>query len=500
MGRKVALLILDGWGIGKKDKSDAIFNANTPVMDSLMANEPNATLMTMGEFVGLPKGQMGNSEVGHMNIGAGRIVFQELSRINNCIESGEFFNLEALHNTIKHAQENNSSIHLMGVIGNGGVHASQKHIYALIDFFNQHTDLPFYIHCFTDGRDTDPHSAKDFLSSLEDKLKGTKGKIASIIGRYFAMDRDKRWDRIKLAYDLILEKKGQDFNTSEEALNYFYQNGITDEFFKPVVIDGGKKIVANDAVLCFNFRTDRCRQITEALTQKDMPSDGMRTIPLHYTTLTNYDESFKGVNVVFEKSSVQNSLGEVLESNGKKQIRIAETEKYAHVTFFFSGGRESEFIGEKRILVNSPKVATYDLQPEMSAFEIKDLIKTEIQNQSADFICLNWANADMVGHTGVYEAITKGVEAVDTCLGEVVQACRENQYSLIIIADHGNSDNAINPDGSPNTAHSLNPVPVIIVDPNVSKVQDGKLADIAPTILRLMNIDIPKEFTGEILI
>ncbi len=500
MSDKVALLILDGWGIGKKDKSDAIFNAYTPNMDRLMKDFPNGTLLTMGEHVGLPEGQMGNSEVGHMNIGAGRIVFQELSRINNCIKSGEFHSKKELLNIIDHAEKNDTAIHLMGLVGEGGVHAAQNHIFALIEFFDKNTDRPFYLHGFTDGRDTDPHSAKGFVAAIEEKLNGTKGKLVSLIGRYYAMDRDKRWERIKLAYDLLLSGIGEHFNDSAEAIECFYSKNITDEFFKAAVIDGGKKIEANDAVLCFNFRTDRCRQITEVLTQRDLLDHGMKTIDLHYTTMTNYDENFKGVHVVFDKEDIRNTLGEVIESANKKQIRIAETEKYAHVTFFFSGGREEEFKGEKRILVNSPKVATYDLQPEMSAYEIRDAILNEINAQSADFICLNWANADMVGHTGVYEAIVSACEAVDNCLGEVVQACQNNGYSVIVIADHGNSDNAINPDGSPNTAHSLNPVPFVVIDENVRTVESGILADVAPSILKLMDIPIPKEFTGKVLV
>ncbi|MCB0477576.1 MAG: 2,3-bisphosphoglycerate-independent phosphoglycerate mutase [Crocinitomicaceae bacterium] len=500
MSKKAALLILDGWGIGKKDHSDAIYNANTPNMDRLMTEYPNATLLTMGEHVGLPKGQMGNSEVGHMNIGAGRIVYQELSRINNSIETGEFFQKEALLDLIKHSEEKGSDVHLMGLIGEGGVHAAQNHIYALIDFFEKHSSRPFFIHGFTDGRDTDPHSAKKFVADLETKLKVTKGKIASLIGRYYAMDRDKRWERIKMAYDLLTHGIGEDFLSTSEAIEHFYNEGITDEFFTAAVIGNGAKIKSGDAVLCFNFRTDRCRQITEVLTQKDHLENEMKTLELHYTTMTNYDENFKGVHVVFDKDSLQNTLGEVIESQGRKQIRIAETEKYAHVTFFFSGGREEEFKGEKRILINSPKVATYDLQPEMSAFEVRDAILNEINAQSADFICLNWANADMVGHTGVYEAIVKACEAVDQCLGEVVQACQENGYSVVVIADHGNSDNAVNPDGSPNTAHSLNPVPLVVIDPEVSQVKDGILADVAPSILKLMDIPIPSEFTGKVLV
>lgn len=500
MSKKTALLILDGWGIGKKDHSDAIYNANTPNMDCLMSEYPNATLLTMGEHVGLPKGQMGNSEVGHMNIGAGRIVYQELSRINNSIDSGSFFKEKALLDLIQHAEKNNSNIHLIGLVGEGGVHASQNHIHALIKFMNENTNRPFYIHGFTDGRDTDPHSAKGFVADLENGLQGTKGKIASLIGRYFAMDRDRRWERIKMAYDLLVNGIGESFVSTAQAIDHFYSKGITDEFFTAAVIGEGKKIEKNDAVLCFNFRTDRCRQITEALTQNNLTDHGMRTIPLHYTTMTNYDENFKGIQVVFDKEDIQNTLGEVIESAGKKQIRIAETEKYAHVTFFFSGGRENEFQGEKRILVSSPKVATYDLQPEMSAFEIRDAILNEINGQTSDFICLNWANADMVGHTGVYDAIVKACEAVDTCLGEVVEACKQNGYSVIVIADHGNSDNAVNPDGSPNTAHSLNPVPFVVVDPEVKEVRDGILADVAPSILKLMDIPIPKEFTGKVLV
>ncbi|MEZ4937482.1 MAG: 2,3-bisphosphoglycerate-independent phosphoglycerate mutase [Crocinitomicaceae bacterium] len=500
MSKKVALLILDGWGLGKKDHSDAIYNANTPNMDRLMQEHPSATLLTMGEHVGLPEGQMGNSEVGHMNIGAGRIVYQELSRINNCIKNGDFFKQKALLDAVDHAEKNDTAIHLMGLIGEGGVHASQNHIYALIDFLNQRTPREFYIHGFTDGRDTDPHSGKKFVADLERKLEGTKGRIVSLIGRYYAMDRDKRWERIKMAYDLLTHGIGEDFDSTSQAIEHFYSEGITDEFFTAAVIGSGAKIQPNDVVICFNFRTDRCRQITEVLTQHDHIENGMKTLDLHYTTMTNYDENFKGIHVVFDKDDIRNTLGEVLQTANKKQIRIAETEKYAHVTFFFSGGREDEFEGEKRILINSPKVATYDLQPEMSAFGIRDAIVKEIQMQSSDFICLNWANADMVGHTGVYNAIIKACESVDQCLGQVVDACQKNGYSIIIIADHGNSDNAVNPDGSPNTAHSLNPVPFVVIDSEVKKVKDGILADVAPSILAIMEIPIPEEFTGKVLI
>lgn len=500
MSKRVALLILDGWGIGKKDKSDAIFNAKTPNMDALMRDHPNATLLTMGQHVGLPSGQMGNSEVGHMNIGAGRIVFQELSRINNSISSGEFFKKEELLEIINHAEKNDTNIHLMGLVGEGGVHAAQNHIFALIDFMDQNTDRPFYLHGFTDGRDTDPHSARTFVAGVEEKLAGTKGSLVSLIGRYYAMDRDNRWERIKLAYDLLINGVGEQFEDSKGAIDHFYDKNVTDEFFTAAIIGEGKNIQQNDAVLCFNFRTDRCRQITEVFTQQDKKEYGMEMVDLHYTTMTNYDENFKNVKVVFDKEDIANTLGEVIQDAGKKQIRIAETEKYAHVTFFFSGGREDEFNGEKRILVNSPKVPTYDLQPEMSAYEIRDAIVREINNQTTDFICLNWANADMVGHTGVYQAIVKACEAVDSCLGQVVAACEQNGYSVLVIADHGNSDNAINPDGSPNTAHSLNPVPFVVIDPDVSEVKDGVLADVAPTILKLMDVQIPSEFTGSVLV
>ena len=503
--KKVALIILDGWGIGDGSKSDAIAKANTPFVTSLYKNYPHSTLRTSGEDVGLPDGQMGNSEVGHLNIGAGRIVYQDLVLINKAIREKTIDTNETLVKAFDYAKQNNKAVHLMGLVSEGGVHSSQTHLHYLCDMAKSKGLNNIFVHAFMDGRDTDPKSGLGYLKNLENHLKNSSGKIASVVGRYYAMDRDKRWERVKLAYDLLLKGEGQKTQNVLKAIEDSYADNITDEFIKPIVnTDASGNPIAvikeNDVVICFNFRTDRCREITHVLTQQNMPEQGMNTIPLYYVTMTNYDSTFKNIHLVYDKDNLANTLGEVLEKREKKQIRIAETEKYPHVTFFFSGGREKEFIGEKRIMISSPKVATYDLQPEMSASEVTDAIIPELKKGETDFVCLNFANIDMVGHTGVYSAITKAIETVDSCLKRVVETGLQSGYSFIIIADHGNADFAINEDGSPNTAHSTNPVPCILIDDNYKKVRDGKLADIAPTILKLLNIDIPKEMTGEILV
>lgn len=504
MKKKLALLILDGWGHGDHSKSDGIFNANTPFVDQLEKNFPNAELLTDGEHVGLPEGQMGNSEVGHLNIGAGRIVYQELTRINKAIRDGEFQQNITLLNAFDYAVKNKKSVHLIGLVSTGGVHSSQNHIYALCDLAKKQGCSDVFIHAFTDGRDCNPTTGEGHLRELENYLKNSTGKIATVIGRYYAMDRDKRWERIKLAYDLMVHGKGEEVKNSAEAIRRSYNNSVTDEFIKPfVIIENGEPLTTikpGDVVISFNFRTDRCREITMALTQQDFPDHGMHKMNLHYVTMTNYDDTFKNVHIVFDKDNLSNTLGEVIAANGKSQVRIAETEKYPHVSFFFSGGREKEFQLERRLMIPSPKVATYDLKPEMSANEITSAICEDMKNNQPDFICLNFANTDMVGHTGVYSAILAAAEAVDACVKKVVETGRELGYSFVIIADHGNSDYAINTDGSPNTAHSLNPVPIIVLDPQVKKVSHGILADVAPTILHLMGIDIPAEMTGNVLV
>lgn len=503
--KKLALVILDGWGYGKKDDSDAVFQAQTPVFDQLIQTNPNATLVTDGEKVGLPKGQMGNSEVGHLNIGAGRVVYQELVRINRAIESGDLAKNETLIKAFQYAKEQNKTVHFIGLVSNGGIHSHQNHLIALCKMAKELEVEKSYIHAFTDGRDTDPHSAKGFIETVEEAIRETPTKIASLIGRYYAMDRDLRWERIKLAYDLLTRGKGTGFKTAKEGIEASYEAGITDEFIKPIVLtdeqgDPLSRIQDGDVVISFNFRTDRCRQITRALHQEDFSEYEMKKKELRYLTMTNYDENFKNVEVIFEKNNLQNTLGEVISKANKNQIRIAETEKYPHVTFFFSGGREKAFENEKRIMVNSPKVATYDLQPEMSAEEVTNKIVEEIKTEWADFICLNFANPDMVGHTGLKEAIIKAVETVDACLGKIVTEGQAHDYSFLIIADHGNADYIMNADGSPNTAHTTNPVPVILIDSDYDQIESGKLADVAPTILNLMGIPVPKEMDGEVLI
>lgn len=503
--KKVALIILDGWGYGKNDSTDAIFQANTPVFDSYILNYPNSTLLTHGENVGLPHGQMGNSEVGHLNIGAGRVIYQDLVKINKSIENNELKNNAELLKAFDYAKKHKKAVHLMGLVSNGGIHSHQDHLNALIDLADKNGVETTFVHAFTDGRDTDPKSGILFLEQLEDKLKSSKAKLTSIIGRYYAMDRDQRWERIKLAYDLLLTGEGEKSKDLLASLEQCYEDGVTDEFIKPLVkIDSHGtplgRIEEDDVVICFNYRTDRCRQLCRVLSQEDFPDFGMHTIPLYLVTMTTYDENFKNIKVLFEKDNLKNTLGEVLSRAGKKQIRIAETEKYPHVTFFFSGGREKAFEGEKRIMVPSPKVPTYDLQPEMSAEEVTQKIIAEIEIGETDFICLNFANPDMVGHTGNFEAIKKAVEKVDNCLGRIVQLAKAKGYSLVVIADHGNADCAINPDGSMNTAHTTNLVPIILIDDEIKKIKSGKLADVAPTILCLMGIDKPEEMNGNVLI
>ena len=501
--KRSILIIMDGWGLGKIKSSDAIQNAQTPFVSSLYQKYPNSTLITCGEDVGLPEGQMGNSEVGHLNLGAGRVVYQELQRINVAIRSGEFQKNPVLLSAIRNAKENNKTLHLLGLVSDGGVHSHINHVKALASLCNTEGLKDVLIHAFTDGRDTDPKSGLRFLTELQEHLKTSTGEIATIIGRYYAMDRDKRWERVKLAYDAMVSGIG--FKTTDilGSVKKSYQEGKTDEFINPIINTNieNTKIKDGDVVISFNFRTDRCREITEVLTQVDMPTFGMHKLNLHYTTMTQYDQSFEKVNVVFQNDDLKNTLGEILEQSKKIQIRIAETEKYPHVSFFFSGGREVPFEGEKRIMVPSPKVATYDLKPEMSAHELIAAIVPEIENKTADFICLNFANADMVGHTGVWNAVIKAVETVDTCVEKVVTAALANDYAVFLLADHGNADYEINADGTPNTAHSLNLVPFFIIDNEWNgKLKSGKLGDIAPTILSMMQLPIPKEMTGNILV
>ncbi|MBS1750730.1 MAG: 2,3-bisphosphoglycerate-independent phosphoglycerate mutase [Bacteroidetes bacterium] len=503
--KKVILIIMDGWGLGKSRSSDAIQNAKTPFVSALYGKYPHTTLITCGEDVGLPEGQMGNSEVGHLNLGAGRIVYQELQRINVAIRNGEFNQNEVLLDAITYAKNNKKSLHLLGLVSDGGVHSHINHLKSLISLCKQQELKDVFIHAFTDGRDTDPKSGLGFLKDLQDHLDMTTGKIATITGRYYAMDRDKRWERVRLAYDALVKGIGEKSSNPLESVTRSYSENITDEFIKPIintsVEDDKGKIKDGDSVICFNFRTDRCREITEVLTQQDMHEYDMHSLKLHYTTMTEYDKTFKQVNVIFDNDNLTHTIGEVIASKGLRQIRIAETEKYPHVTFFFSGGRETPFEGEKRIMAASPKVATYDLKPEMSAFELTEMLLPEIKNQSAEFICLNFANADMVGHTGVWDAVVKAVETVDTCVEKVVTAALENEYAILLTADHGNADYIINEDGSPNTAHTLNPVPLFVIDNQWrGEVKPGKLGDIAPTILTLMNIPVPKEMTGKVLI
>ncbi|MDN3657634.1 2,3-bisphosphoglycerate-independent phosphoglycerate mutase [Ferruginibacter paludis] len=501
--KKAILIIMDGWGLGKIKSSDAIQHAKTPFVSSLYTKYPNATLVTCGEDVGLPEGQMGNSEVGHLNLGAGRIVYQELQRINVAIRSGEFQQNPTLLNAISYAKENNKTLHLLGLVSDGGVHSHINHVKALASLCAAQGLQNVLVHAFTDGRDTDPKSGLGFLTDLQNHLQTSAGDIATITGRYYGMDRDKRWERVKLAYDAMVHATGIATNDVLGAIKKLYDEGITDEFIKPIINSNvaDTKIKEGDVVISFNFRTDRCREITEVLTQQNMAEFGMHKLNLHYTTMTQYDQSFENVHVVFKNDDLKNTLGEILEQNNKTQIRIAETEKYPHVSFFFSGGREVPFEGEKRIMIQSPKVATYDLQPEMSAYEVAAAIVPEIENKTADFICLNFANADMVGHTGVWDAVIKAVETVDTCVEKVVTAALASDYAVFLLADHGNADYEINPDGTPNTAHSLNLVPFFVIDNKWrGVVKSGKLGDVAPSILTMMGLAIPKEMTGNILI
>ncbi len=505
MQKKVMLMILDGWGLGHEPAVSAIAQAKTPYVDSLMENYPNSKLEASGLAVGLPEGQMGNSEVGHMNIGAGRVVYQDLVRINKAIEEETLADNDVLKEAYQYAKDQNKSVHLLGLLSDGGVHSHINHIKALAQIADTYGLEKVFVHAFTDGRDTSPTAGKAYVEELEAALKASTGKIASLIGRYYAMDRDKRWERIQLAYDLLVKGEGKAAQNLSEAIQASYEEEVTDEFIKPIVrVDAEGKPLATiqpgDVVLFFNFRNDRGRQLTQALSQSDFPEQGTQKMDLHYLTMTLYDDTFQGVRVLFEKDKLQNTLGEVIAQAGKKQIRIAETEKYPHVTFFFSGGREVEFEGESRILCPSPKVATYDLQPEMSAADIRDAIVKEIEAQSCDFVCLNFANPDMVGHTGVFEAAVKACETVDSCTETVVEAAKKHGYSVIIIADHGNSDIMVKADGSPHTAHTTNLVPCILVDDTYQpQLQDGKLGDLAPSILHMMGIERPAEMNGDIL-
>lgn len=503
--KKTILIILDGWGYGNKSKSDCIEMGETPYFHSLEKTYPHSQLQASGENVGLPDGQMGNSEVGHLNIGAGRVVYQDLVKINIAIRDNSIAQNPELVKALEYAKANGKQVHFLGLVSKGGVHSSQEHLYKLVKVADSYQIGGIFVHAFMDGRDTDPKSGKGFMTELIENMAGTKGQVASVIGRYYAMDRDKRWERVKEAYDLMVNGVGSASHNVVDAIQASYDNGVTDEFIKPIVsVDAQGKPVGTiqegDVVIFFNFRNDRAREITYVLTQQDMPEMGMKTIPLYYCTMTPYDATFKDMHILFDKDNVNNTIGEVISDKGLSQLRIAETEKYAHVTFFFSGGREAVFNHEDRILVNSPKVATYDLQPEMSALEVKDAVVAELKKQKYDFIALNFANGDMVGHTGVYDAILKAVKTVDNCLEEVVETAKANGYEAIIIADHGNADNALNEDGSPNTAHSLNPVPFIWVTERKGSVREGILADVAPSILALMGIEKPKEMTGKSLI
>lgn len=504
--KKVILIIMDGWGLGKVASADAIQHANAPFTKALYSTYPNSTLITCGEAVGLPDGQMGNSEVGHLNLGAGRIVYQELQRINVAIREGEFAKNEQLLRSIRQAKKINKPLHLLGLVSNGGVHSHINHLKAIIDVCQAEGLQNVFVHAFTDGRDCDPKSGLGFITELQEHLNKRVGKIATVSGRYYAMDRDKRWERVKLAYDALVKGEGQKATDAIAAVENSYRENVTDEFIKPtVIINEAQQPLAtisnDDVVLCFNFRTDRCREITEVLTQNDFPEFNMYKLSLDYTTMTQYDHSFKNVHVIFENDDLKNTLGEILQQHGLKQIRIAETEKYPHVSFFFSGGREVPFEGETRIMIPSPKVATYDLKPEMSAYEVTDALVPKIEEKAADFICLNFANADMVGHTGVFSAAIKAVETVDKCVERVVTAGLDNGYTIFLTADHGNSDYMINEDGSPNTAHTLNLVPLFVIDKTwKGKLQSGKLGDIAPTILTMMGLPIPAEMTGKVLI
>lgn len=503
--KKAMLIVMDGWGLNPDSTTNAISQASTPFYDSLWGRYAQSELLTHGEYVGLPDGQMGNSEVGHMNLGAGRVVYQDLMKISKSIKDGDFFNHPVLKEAFKKTKENGSKVHFMGLVSDGGVHSHTDHLKALIKMARDEGVEQTYVHAFTDGRDTDPQSGYGYLKNLKEYAELYGSRVASVIGRYYAMDRDKRWERVKLAFDLLVNGMGSEEENYLEAIKKSYVGNITDEFIKPIVcLDSNKKPIAkiesNDLVICFNFRTDRCREITQVLTQEDIHEYNMHTLPLHYITMTKYDSTYKGVEVLFEKDNLSNTLGEVIAKQGYTQLRIAETEKYPHVSFFFSGGREKAFDGENRIMINSPKVATYDLQPEMSAFEVKDAVVKEIKVNQPHFICLNFANTDMVGHTGVFAAAMKAAETVDQCVQEVVENALQQDYVIFLTADHGNADMMINPDGSPNTAHTTNPVPLFLIsNEEKSNLNSGKLADIAPSILKIMGINIPQEMTGNVL-
>lgn len=502
--KRAMLIILDGWGIGKKDTTNAIYKAQTPYFDSLIENYPNSELLASGESVGLPEGQMGNSEVGHLNLGAGRKIYHDLVRINKAIESNEIEENEKLNEAFTFAKEHNKKVHFLGLVSDGGVHSLNTHLYKLCEMATNRGLKDVFIHAITDGRDTDPKSGLGFIKELIENTKHTSAKIASLIGRYYSMDRDNRWERIKIGYDAMIHSTGKVSTDLLKSMEESYQEGVTDEFIMPIqMMDENNKAIGRvekgDVFICFNYRTDRLRQMTVALSQENFDEHEMKTMGLNYYTMSNYDKSFKDINVIFDKENVKQTLGEILSGKGKKQLRIAETEKYAHVTYFFSGGREEIFENEERIMVPSPKVPTYDHQPEMSAPEIKDLVVAELNKQKHDFICLNYANGDMVGHTGIFEAILKAANTVDNCLKETVETALKNNYTVIVTADHGNADNAVNLNGSPNTAHSLNPVPCILVN-GKTKINNGILADIAPTILTIMGMDIPEEMSGKSLI
>ncbi len=503
--KKTLLMILDGWGIGDGSKADVISQVPTPNITYYRSNYPNSRLHASGENVGLPDGQMGNSEVGHLNIGAGRIIYQDLVKINMECKTGEIKKNKVLTDAFSYARDNSKQVHFMGLMSDGGVHSLDKHLYSLCDMTGDYGIKNVFIHGFGDGRDTDPRSGIAYMKNLLEHLKNSNGRVASFIGRYYAMDRDKRWERIKEAYDLVVNGRGTPVKDILRGMQDSYDNGITDEFMKAIVVTDDKSnpvgtIKEGDVIVFFNFRNDRAKELTIVLTQKDMPEHDMKTIPLHYCTMTPYDATFKGLHIIYPKENAGNTIGEILANAGRKQLRIAETEKYAHVTFFFSGGREEKFANEERILVPSPKVATYDLQPEMSAYGVRDAVIKAIETGGFDFICLNFANGDMVGHTGVYEAIQKAVVTVDECAGAVIKAARNNGFDVLVIADHGNADMAINEDGSPNTAHSLNPVPCILVSDDYKKIKEGILADVAPTILTIMGVPVPAEMTGKVLV
>jgi 2,3-bisphosphoglycerate-independent phosphoglycerate mutase len=504
MTKKAILLILDGWGIPENENTSAIHHANTSFIDSLYKNYPNATLLTHGMNVGLPDGQMGNSEVGHMNLGAGRIVYQDLAKINLAVENNTLKNEQVLTDAFSYAKEHNKNVHFLGLVSDGGVHSHTNHLKGLIAAADEFGLKNTFIHAFTDGRDVDPKSGIHHIADLQETLKTSHAKLASVVGRYYAMDRDKRWERVAKAYNLLVKGEGIATENITTSIQESYTKDITDEFINPhIITENGKPLTTvqkDDVVIFFNFRTDRGRQLTNVLTQVDFPEFGMQALNLHYTTMTNYDESFKNINVIFNKENIKNTLGEVLSKNGKSQIRIAETEKYPHVTFFFNGGREEPFKNEERILCPSPKVATYDMQPEMSSYDIANAIIPEINKQKADFICLNFANPDMVGHTGSMDAAVKSCEATDICTKQVIEAALKNDYTTIVIADHGNCEKMFNEDGSPNTAHTTNPVPLIIVDKNIKAVKHGVLGDIAPTVLKLLGVPQPESMTQKPLI